>query len=386
MYLTKKFTRFVPEKVLNEKIMDKYPVPSVKSIMSPKLDVYVPEIFSASSSSYGKPYEQNLAQIQSRITTVLGPLSKLWLDLDGIRTGRSTDESLDIFDCLDEKTITLLGQAFTTTTWHRRMNILYNLTKDVKKAKFNEEILSESSDRLFGKIFYKALAKAFSVSKKAREISKQLGSTKKPKRYQSSVGRNLGQSTSGRMSRRPFQGEAPHRRVRGGGRITFKNRRPNQNTARGKRIAFVGRKCTGQIRSKKEARTRAITFSVKKRPSYHGRHGNVTHVTHYSERPGFISHGGGFPHRGKTSVLSTKLATFDTRRLCTSDCSRPTDTIHSITSSDLLCFLDTTGGEKGVDRFGNSRDAGKASYQGSYALRRSVSEPAILVQKKDGGN
>ncbi|MEW8547025.1 MAG: hypothetical protein AB2693_26215, partial [Candidatus Thiodiazotropha sp.] len=95
----------------------------------------------------------NLSQIQSRITTVLGPLSKMWLDFESIRTGKSTDESMDIFDCLDvvEKTITLLGQGFTTTTYHRRMNILYNLTKDAKKAKrllkYNEDILSDTTDK-----------------------------------------------------------------------------------------------------------------------------------------------------------------------------------------------------------------------------------------------
>ena len=59
------------------------------------------------------------------------------MDLEDIRKGESTDNSLDIYECLSavEKSITLLGQAYTTTTYHRGMNVLYNLTKDVKKAK-----------------------------------------------------------------------------------------------------------------------------------------------------------------------------------------------------------------------------------------------------------
>ena len=69
----------------------------------------------------------------------MGPLGKLWLDFDtsNIRKGNSSDDSLDIYDCLDtvEKSITLLGQAFVTTVYHRRMTILYNLTKDLKRAK-----------------------------------------------------------------------------------------------------------------------------------------------------------------------------------------------------------------------------------------------------------
>ena len=177
-YLLKSFSKFTPDKVLNEKILDKYPLPShVKAL---KLDDYVPEIFSSSNSSYGKPYDQNLAQIQGRVGTVMGPLSRLWLDLENIRKaikrGTSSDTSLDIFDCLGlvEKSITLLGQAFTTTTYHRRMNVLYNLTKDVKKAKqllkSNDEKLSDTG-KLFGKKFYKALVKASSTSKKSKEIS-----------------------------------------------------------------------------------------------------------------------------------------------------------------------------------------------------------------------
>ena len=205
-YLLKSFSKFTPDKVLNEKILDNYPLPShVKAL---KLDDYVPEIFSSSNSSYGKPYDQNLAQIQGRVGTVMGPLSRLCLDLENIRTaikkGTSSDTSLDIFDCLGlvEKSITLLGQAFTTTTYHRRMNVLYNLTKDVKKAKqllkSNDEKLSDTG-KLFGKKFYKALVKASSTSKKSKEISRQLG--KKHKKFRP-------ERQERRDAKQPFRHEA----------------------------------------------------------------------------------------------------------------------------------------------------------------------------------
>ena len=53
-YLTKKFSKFIPDKLLNEKIMEKYPMPSTSAVQTPELDNYVPEIFSATGSSYGK--------------------------------------------------------------------------------------------------------------------------------------------------------------------------------------------------------------------------------------------------------------------------------------------------------------------------------------------
>ena len=177
-YLTKTFTSFIPDKLLKENILDKYPVPSTSAVQAPKLDNYVPEIFNSTKSSYGKSYDTNLHQIHSRIGAAIGPISKIWVDLDNIRMGRSTEEDLDPVDWLNvvEKSITLLGQAFSTTTYHRRMNILYNLTKDVKEAKHllktNSEDLSKG-DNLLGKRFYKALSKASKIRKSPK---KSLGS------------------------------------------------------------------------------------------------------------------------------------------------------------------------------------------------------------------
>ena len=180
-FISKKFSHFVPDKVLHEKILDKYPLPSSASIKASKLDDYVPEIFSATNASYGKSYDTNLHQIQGRIGAVMGPLSRIWHDLDNIQSGRESVDNLDPSEWLNvvEKAITLLGQTFTSTTYHQQMNILYNLTKDVKEAKkllkSNSEDLAPAG-RHFGKKFYKALSKASKIKKKSKEISKQLGS------------------------------------------------------------------------------------------------------------------------------------------------------------------------------------------------------------------
>ena len=98
----------------------------------------------------------------------MGPISRIWLDLDDIRAGRSSGENLDPSAWLTVIEKTLLGQAFSTTTYHRRMNVLYNLTKDLKDAKkllkTNAEDLSKG-EKLFGKRFYKVLAKASKIRK-----------------------------------------------------------------------------------------------------------------------------------------------------------------------------------------------------------------------------
>ena len=86
-YLLTKFNKFIPDKSLKEKILDKLPLPSASCIKAPALDDYVPDIFTATRSSYGKSYESNLQQIQVRIGLVMGPLSRIWLDLDNIDSG-----------------------------------------------------------------------------------------------------------------------------------------------------------------------------------------------------------------------------------------------------------------------------------------------------------
>ena len=172
---------------MQEKILDKYPVPKNVTVSAQKVDSYIPDIFATVKRSYGKPYDQNLVAIQSRVGSVMGPLSKLWTDLDKIRSGQSK-EKLDLFNSLElvEKSITLLGQAFNTTTYHRRMNILYNLKKDVKKAngllKENGDKL-KSDNKLFGKKFYKALVKSSSICKETREISKELAAKSNSKSF-----------------------------------------------------------------------------------------------------------------------------------------------------------------------------------------------------------
>ena len=233
---------FIPDKVLHEKILDKYPLPSSTSIKAPKLDDYVPEIFSATNASYGKSYDTNLHQIQGRIGAVMGPLCKIWLDLENIQSGRESADSLDPAKWLNvvETAITLLGQAFTSTTYHGRMNLLYNLTKDVKKAKkllkSNSEDIA-TAEKLFGKKFYKAISKTSKIKKKSKEISKQLGSgfDKKKRRHDSSHSRDT-------HSSHPFRSEAPLRGSRGGGRISFRARRPTTKSPRGKSMSFTKQK------------------------------------------------------------------------------------------------------------------------------------------------
>ena len=371
-YLMECFSKFTSDKILREKILDQYPAPSLVKAM--ELDDYVPELFASLSSSFGKSYDQNLSQIQGRIGTVMGPLGKLWKDLENIRKGVSTD-SLDIYECLGavEKSITLLGQAYTSTTYHRRMNILYNLTKDVKDAKQllkrNDKRLSKHHN-LFGKRFYIALSKAASIRKKSKENSQQLGAKHGRKK----------QKHEKREPRRPFPAEAPRRGSGRGGRVTFsrgraRGARSNQ-TNRGKRVFFTvsnsvprtgwnsGKEfCTGGSGTRNELK---FTASSSKRSQPH-------------------SGGEGASHRGEIEILSTKLAKADTRQFYSSSCSGVTNTLYHHSSADFPPFPIYSREKCNVDRFRGLGHVSKRCYKTSTAMRRSISEPCLFSAKEGWG-
>ena len=186
-YLNEKFKIFVKDKAIQESVLDLNPVPDAESLKTPKVDGYLDEIFETLGKSYGRESDGTLSKTQARINNVMGPLGKLWLNLENIRTGESSDE-LDLFGCLTlvEQSVTLLGQANVSLTYARRLSILGRLTGDMKKAKKllnkHESSLSSSHKNLFGKRFYKALSKATKIRKSTKDISHHLSGPSKPSR------------------------------------------------------------------------------------------------------------------------------------------------------------------------------------------------------------
>ena len=173
-----------------------------------------------------------LSKTQARISNVMGPLGRLWLNLEVVRTGKSPEE-LDLFECLRlvEQSVTLLGQANVSLTYARRLAVLGRLTGDAKKAKKllskHESCLTQSQRNLFGKKFYKALRTATKIRKSTKEISTHLSGSSRPRpaSFKGSVStrkETFRQDT--RTAHQPFRGGPPSR-GRGGGRsVSFRAR------------------------------------------------------------------------------------------------------------------------------------------------------------------
>ena len=87
-YVNEKFTTYVKDKSIHETVLDSNPVPSIDCLKTPAVDDYLVEIFESLGKSYGRESDNNLSKVQSRLTNVMGPLGKLWLTLEKVRTGQ----------------------------------------------------------------------------------------------------------------------------------------------------------------------------------------------------------------------------------------------------------------------------------------------------------
>ena len=76
------------DKSIHETVLDSNPVPSIDCLKTPAVDDYLVEIFESLGKSYGRESDNNLSKVQSRLTNVMGPLGKLWLTLEKVRTGQ----------------------------------------------------------------------------------------------------------------------------------------------------------------------------------------------------------------------------------------------------------------------------------------------------------
>ena len=91
-YLSDKFTHYVKDKAIQDSVLDSNPLPEVNCMNTPKVDDYLGEIFESLNKSYGKDSDGTLSKTQARISNVMGPLGRLWLNLEEVRTGKSPEE------------------------------------------------------------------------------------------------------------------------------------------------------------------------------------------------------------------------------------------------------------------------------------------------------
>ena len=392
-YITRMFSSFISDKKLKETIMSDYPVPSdVPGLQVPEMDEYIAEIFAVKKQDFGKSIDDNWAKVQSRVLDIMGPLGKLWTLMETARLDDS--EEIDLFEALElvEKIITLLGQAFGSCSYFRRTNVLYRMTRCMKKAKSllkqHSESLVKSHDKLFGKPFYKQLTKAAKIRKESKEISHQLGESKPKntkKTYNNSNNAQKQSTGNTQQSDQPFRGGPSS--SRGGGRKSAFSKKGKANN-KGK--CFVKLNFCHFKRDNKYSSDRLEHRRRQSRPCKLARSGKAKSVSFIPDRPeghGLTPRGNRITSRGLCLVRQSggeaarvcyQLAVTDTGHTDTADCAGATDPLcdnapprEGATSVPLV--QDRLQSDHGRDR----EHAPEGCCQGGLTLQRPVCESPL---------
>ena len=157
-----------------------------------------------------------LSNIQNKVFSILGPLTKLWATMEGEKTEilrtsqeqimREVEENLNTVSTGFEQVITLLGQVINPIVYQRQLGVLTAVFNEKKKAKDlmkdMKGLMNEDNEELFGPKFEESVVKNQKTKTKTKEI----------------IGTSSNRSKSNTNQRMPFRGGPPFRGSRGGGR------------------------------------------------------------------------------------------------------------------------------------------------------------------------
>ena len=162
--LAKSFSRNLREHYteaeIRENILEDFPVP--KNIDStPQLDSLMETYLGETKNIYATKNDQSLARISNKIRDVTGPLSQVWRMCHAKKSSKL--RATAIRDKLD-KSMTLLSQAISAVTFHRRRAVLTSLARNRERAhrwvkdKYKHQ-LQDGNGNLFGEKFFKQIQK-----------------------------------------------------------------------------------------------------------------------------------------------------------------------------------------------------------------------------------
>ena len=148
IYLKDKTEIFIKDSDIQESILKDNPVPS--NIIKPKkLDTAFREILEEQYKKTALSNEEMLSNIQNKVFSVLGPLTKLWATMEGEKTEilqtsqeqitPEVEENLNTVSTGFEQVITLLGQVIKSIGYQRRLGVLTAVFQQEKESQGLDE-------------------------------------------------------------------------------------------------------------------------------------------------------------------------------------------------------------------------------------------------------
>lgn len=176
-YVNKYLERFVPDKGLKDSILYENPVPS--NVIKPKrLDDFFKELLEEQKKRSEMALDDALEKIQQKTLNILGPLSKVWLVIEGAIASSDDRTEIQLEDLAKhlEQTVMLIGQTFNALTYNRRLNALSVIMSDKRKAKNTikeqSSLLEKTDANLFGSSFRKHVIETAKAKKESKEVYK----------------------------------------------------------------------------------------------------------------------------------------------------------------------------------------------------------------------
>lgn len=224
-YAKKYFKLHLTEEKIRSCILEDAPIPGNEFLNPPEIDDYIEDLVADHKSmKFLKMHDSSLKFVQKRVAQCMGPVSRIWEELDKAHEGHTSTMDIEDVVKLLEKTILMIGQVNVACLYERRINFLAKILKSTMKAKSmlrDNEAKLQDDTVLFGNDFYATLYRKSKDRKRAREMSRDIARpvTKKPRLTQT-VDQPFRQGPSGEQKRTRGSN------FRGRGGITKKQRAP----------------------------------------------------------------------------------------------------------------------------------------------------------------
>ena len=153
-YAKKYFEKYVSDKELKDSIKLNSPVPTNLPKAKTIDDCFV-ELLADPKKKKEIALDNTFKKLQTKILKIIGPLRKVWYTMEESLAGGSKKFDVDDMSQYIDQAVLLIGQAFNSVSYSRRMNVLKGVGKS--EGQEQSEKLGLSSRKGFRRPFWQVI-------------------------------------------------------------------------------------------------------------------------------------------------------------------------------------------------------------------------------------
>ena len=172
-YAKKYFEKYVSDKELKDSITLNSTVP-INLPKAKNMDDYFVELLEDQRKKKEIALDDTFKKLQSKILTIMEPLSKVWYTVEESLAGSSRKFDVEEISQYINQTILLIGQVFNSVSYNRCSNVLTGVGTEKVKAKKTVKnkvsLLDVNSKEVFRKSFRKHMIATGKAKKESKEV------------------------------------------------------------------------------------------------------------------------------------------------------------------------------------------------------------------------